>query len=59
MIDSNPLNRPDALDALKHQWFAKSMRGDFDGLYLNDAIETLKNFHSGSRLKQAIHSFFI
>lgn len=59
MMDPNPLSRPDSLDALKHQWFSRSIRGDFDNLYLNDAIETMKNFHSGSRLKQAIHSFFV
>ena len=53
------MNRPDALDALKHQWFFRSLRGDFDSLYLYDALETLKNFHSGSRLKGAIHSFFV
>ena len=59
MMDPNPLSRPDSLDALKHQWVSRSIRGDFDNLYLNDAIETMKNFHSGSRLKQAIHSFFV
>ena len=59
MMSPRPDERPDALDALKHPWFQRSIRGDFDSLYLNDAIEALKNFHSGSQLQHAVHSFFV
>lgn len=59
MMSTRPDERPDALDALKHQWFVRSLRGDFDNHYLNDAIEALKTFQSGSELKNAVHSFFV
>ena len=54
-----PGERLDAADALKHQWFTKAIRGDFDHVDLGGALNALKAFHSGSRLKQAVHTFFV
>ena len=54
-----PEDRIDALDALKHQWFQRALRGEFDDRYLGAAVEALKNFHSGSSLKQAVRQFFV
>jgi calcium-dependent protein kinase len=59
MMAHHPNDRLDAADALKHPWFSRALRGDFDHVNLSDALSALKAFHSGSRLKQAIQTFFI
>jgi serine/threonine protein kinase len=46
-------------DALKHNWFKLAQRGELDSKDLGEALSALKNFHTGSRLKQAIHNFFL
>jgi hypothetical protein len=57
---TNPAtDRLDATDALNHPWFQKAIRGDYDHLTLDDALLSLKTFHAGSRLKQAMHTFFV
>lgn len=59
LMAHHPNDRLDASDALKHEWFSKALKGDYDHLTLDDALVSLKAFHSGSRLKQAVHSFFV
>jgi calcium-dependent protein kinase len=59
MMTPVPNDRLDATDALNHPWFQKAIRGDYDHLTLEDALLSLKNFHAGSRLKQAMHTFFV
>lgn len=54
-----PEDRTSAESALRHPWFKLASRGDLDQKDLNDALGSLKGFHTGSRLKQAIHSFFV
>jgi calcium-dependent protein kinase len=51
LMAHHPNDRLDATDALKHPWFQKALRGDYDDLTLDDAMQSLKTFHSGSRLK--------
>ena len=52
-------DRVTAIDALRHPWFKLAQRGDLDAKDLSEALLALKNFHTGSRLKQAVHNFFI
>lgn len=59
MMAHHPNDRLDATDALMHPWFQRALRGDYDSLTLEDAMQSLKAFHAGSRLKQAMHTFFI
>jgi hypothetical protein len=55
----HPNDRLDAADALNHPWFHKALKGDYDHLSLDDAMQSLRTFHAGSRLKQAVHAFFL
>jgi calcium-dependent protein kinase len=59
MMAHHPKDRLDATDALMHPWFQRALRGDYDHMTLEDAMQSLKTFHAGSRLKQAMHTFFI
>jgi calcium-dependent protein kinase len=59
LMAHRPEDRIDAADALNHPWFSKALRGDYDGIHLGDALSALQDFHAGSRLKQAVHTFFV
>lgn len=52
-------DRITAENALKHGWFKLAQRGELDSKDISEALGALKSFHSGSRLKQAVHSFFV
>ena len=50
-----------AEDAINHPWFRKAQRGELsqaDSILVDESVKALRQFHAGSRLKQAIHSFF-
>ena len=51
LMAHHPNDRLDAADALNHAWFNRALKGDYDHLTLNDALDSLKTFHAGSRLK--------
>jgi len=54
-----PEDRFSAQQALNHAWFKKASRGELDQKEIGEALHALKDFHTGSKLKQAVHSFFI
>lgn len=54
-----PEDRPTALEAISHPWFKRAQRGELDNKDLGEALLALKNFHTGSRLKQAMHNYFV
>lgn len=52
-----PEDRISASDALKHPWFLKAKKGELKSADLSDALNSLKKYHAGSRLKQAVQSY--
>ena len=53
----NPVHRISAADALNHPWFKKAAKGQLKSRDLNEALSSMKKFHAGSKLKQAIQGF--
>ena len=54
-----PQDRLSAAEALEHPWFKMASRGELESNELGDALSALKNFHTGTRLMQIVHTFFI
>lgn len=53
-----PEDRLPATEALKHPWFKKAQKGEYNKKDLGEALQNMKKFHAGGKLKQAVLGFF-
>jgi hypothetical protein len=53
-----PEDRISAADALNHPWFKKQIKGELKSKELGEALNSIKKFHAGGKLKQAVQGYF-